>query len=108
MQKCNASGKSRYASEKAANKALNLIKFKNKGVYRNGKRIKRRMGKPGMKRCYYCKLCKGFHLTSMDKPDLYRDKEPIKDRLVFTTYEVLSWKKDSADFNDGHMPASKN
>ncbi|MBL1411230.1 hypothetical protein [Sphingobacterium faecale] len=46
----------------------------------DGRRVKHRQGKQAQRRIYYCKVCKGYHLTKWTKQNFnnytrYRDEE---------------------------------
>jgi len=66
--KCRATGKVGFPSLIEA--GWIMLNFKFKSRVRNkldGKRIKHRMGKDACKRAYYCKFCKGYHITTWGK-----------------------------------------
>lgn len=71
----------------------------------NGKRVKRRIGKPDQTRAYYCPHCHGFHLTSMKdyKPlharkKQYKDSDKNRSSFIKTQNEIDKWKEDSLPF----------
>lgn len=106
LSKCSATGKTRYYNQGVAKEAMLRLKGK-KGLFDNitKKRLKRRQGKPEQCRAYYCKHCKGYHLTSSSAPVIQKTLEKkfqqrIKQTngLVVSTEEALSWKADGLPF----------
>jgi hypothetical protein len=106
ISKCNASGKTRYQTPGDARQAILRIKYK-KNAYESTtlKRIKRRSGKPDQCRHYYCKLCKGYHLTSsstaisqltIEKQHLQRIRST--EGLVLTKEQAAAWKANGLPF----------
>ncbi|MEZ0454137.1 hypothetical protein ABTW24_21275 [Sphingobacterium thalpophilum] len=66
--KCRATGKVGFPSLIEAQCAMLHFKFKSRVRNKlDGRRIKHRMGKDACKRAYYCKFCKGYHITKWDK-----------------------------------------
>lgn len=106
ISKCSASGKTRYADPAAAKQAIQRIKAKR--FYYDGvtkKKTKHRIGKAEQCRYYYCRFCKGFHLTkiptqvtvkSIETHTFERDK--LSKGLVVTPQEAQDWKADSLPF----------
>jgi hypothetical protein len=104
--KCSATGKTRYYDQSVAKEAMLRIKAK-QGIY-NGttkKRYKHRQGKPDQCRYYYCKHCKGYHLTSsnahvtqttIEKKFQLRVKKT--NGLIISSDEAQNWKADSLPF----------
>ena len=74
--KCRATGKVAFPSRFDAQYAMFRFKLRSrvKNVT-NGKRIKHRMGKPACRRAYYCRLCKGYHITKWKKDNFERYKK---------------------------------
>lgn len=112
LSKCNATGKTRYYDQNEAKEAMLRIKAK-KNVYDNitKKRLKRRQGKPDQCRVYYCKLCRGYHLTSIAALTLPKTIEKTfmqrvrnTNGLVLSEEEALAWKKDSIPFPETQTP----
>lgn len=106
LKKCTASGKTRYPTPGDAKEAMLKIKAK-KTAYDSTtlKRIKRRNGKQGQCRYYYCKFCHGYHLTS--KPTaishntfkkIFKERVRNTEGLVRTTEESDAWKADGLPF----------
>jgi hypothetical protein len=106
ITKCSASGKTRYQTPGDARQAILRIKYK-KNAYESTtlKRIKRRSGKPDQCRHYYCKLCKGYHLTSsvnavsqltIEKQHQQRVKST--EGLVLTKEQAEAWKANGLSF----------
>ena len=104
--KCSASGKTRFSTPGDAKEALQRIKSK-QSLYdpTTKKRIKRRNGKAAQCRYYYCKHCRGFHLTSsgaavkqktIEKNFMQRIRNT--EGLVLSETEAAEWKKDSLPF----------
>ncbi|MGF7025200.1 MULTISPECIES: hypothetical protein [Sphingobacterium] len=66
--KCRATGKIGFLSLIEAQWIMLNFKFKSRVRNKlDGKRIKHRMGKDACKRAYYCKFCRGYHITKWDK-----------------------------------------
>jgi len=65
--KCRATGKVAFPSLIEAKWRMINFKFMTRIRNKDGKRVKHRMGKPACKRAYYCKFCKGYHITKWDK-----------------------------------------
>ena len=112
LSKCSATGKTRYYSQSEAKEAMLRIKGK-KGMYDNitKRRYKRRQGKPDQCRTYYCKHCKGYHLTSSATPVIQKTIEKkFQQRirqtngLVVTEQEALAWKADGIPFPETQIP----
>lgn len=106
ISKCDVTGKTRYTSPGTAKEAILRIKGK-KGLYDNitKKRLKRRQGKPDQCRTYYCKHCKGYHMTSSASPVMQKTIEKnfqmrVKQTngLIVSEQEALSWKADGIPF----------
>ena len=106
ISKCSATGKTRYYNQGEAREAMLRIKAKS-GMYDNitKKRMKRRQGKPAQCRYYYCKHCKGYHLTSIAAPVEQKTIEKsfqmrVKNTngLVLSKHEAEAWKTDSLPF----------
>ena len=106
LSKCSATGKTRYYNQSEAKEAMLRIKGK-KNIYDNitKRRYKRRQGKPDQCRTYYCKHCKGYHLTSSTTPMMQKTIEKkfqqrIKNTngLVVSEQEAQSWKADGLPF----------
>lgn len=77
--KCRATGKVGFPSMIEAQGAMLQFKFKSR--IRNktdGKRIKHRMGKYACKRAYYCKLCRGYHITKWDTTNFNNYKTKVE------------------------------
>ncbi|MGJ1348467.1 hypothetical protein ACR789_18400 [Sphingobacterium siyangense] len=75
--KCRATGKVGFPSLIEAQWAMLHFKFRSRVRNKlDGKRIKHRMGKDACKRAYYCKFCKGYHITTWEKGHFnnYKDK----------------------------------
>ncbi|WP_104384057.1 hypothetical protein [Sphingobacterium sp. HMA12] len=75
--KCRATGKVGFPSLIEAQWAMLHFKFKSRVRNKlDGRRIKHRMGKDACKRAYYCKFCKGYHITKWDKEhfSIYKTK----------------------------------
>lgn len=112
LSKCSATGKTRFADPGAAKEALVRLKAKNK-IYDNNtrKRQKRRLGKPEQCRSYYCKHCKGYHLTSMAAPPVQKTVQKnflqrVKNTagLVRRQEESDAWKASGLPFPDIKKP----
>lgn len=110
--KCHMTGKTRYHDAGTANTAMMRIKAK-KDRFNNitNKRYKRRQGKPDQCRSYYCKHCKGFHLTSSSTPikqkfieQKFQDRIKVTNGLIVSENEVTSWKDDSLPFPETQKP----
>lgn len=106
LSKCNATGKTRYTEPGTAKEALIRIKAKSKIFYSDTqRRQKRRAGKPEQCRIYYCKHCKGYHLTSMSAaPKQKKEQKNFSQRikntkgLVRTQQESDAWKATGLPF----------
>lgn len=98
--KCTATGKRRYSTIGDAKSALVSTKAHN--ARKGGS--KKSTGKNNIKRSYYCKHCKGFHLSSKDYLSMNKYNENGKTEakkkkgLIVTKKEVVNWKKDSLPF----------
>jgi hypothetical protein len=106
INKCSATGKTFYPTPGQAKEAMIKIKARAKFFnYNTRKRIKHRGGKPQQCRYYYCKFCRGYHLTSMEaapyeKSIAKRIEERNKSNkgLVISPQEAEQWKQDSLPF----------
>lgn len=97
--KCAATGKTRYESSHEAKEVLLNLKTSFKKI--EGRRIKHRAKKVGQKRYYWCRECKGFHLTSISlfKDKITADKKiSVKRKEFFDTFDITNWKNDSIPF----------
>jgi iron only hydrogenase large subunit-like protein len=112
ISKCNATGKTRYATPGDAKKALHKLKAKVQ-AYDNvtQKRVKRRSGKPAQCRFYRCPLCKGFHLTSSEAAlnsksiqKKFFDKIKSNTSLILTSEQAKDWKAGSLPFPEQENP----
>lgn len=65
--KCEATGKTIYSTESEAREAMISLRLKWKTMFYLGKRVKRRQGKPALKRVYHCSYCDSYHLTKADR-----------------------------------------
>jgi hypothetical protein len=106
LSKCTATGKTRFSDAGKAKEAILKIKAK-KNDYNSttGKRIKRRGRKASQCRQYYCKHCRGFHLTShqsranhIEVTKVFNQRVRTTQGLVITIEEAIHWKADSLPF----------
>lgn len=77
-RKCRATGKVVFSSLIEAK--WRMFQFKLKLRIKNkvdGKRVKHRMGKYACKRAYYCKFCRGYHITHWDKAKFLKYKGQV-------------------------------
>jgi hypothetical protein len=65
VEKCQATGKTRYETHSNAHDELVRLRSVERRTP-EGRRVKRRAKKPGLKRAYKCNHCDGFHLTSKE------------------------------------------
>lgn len=104
--KCPATGKTIYDTQSIANEAIINIKSHNSLTLKN----KRSTGKSNQKRSYFCKHCKGYHLTSMEIFKVVFKKSKQKNEEVkkfFNSINIEAWKADSIPFESGHFPAPR-
>ena len=98
--KCNATGKKRYPTPGDAKRAIEIKTHINRSRMKNKKGV----GKSGLKRCYHCHHCKGYHITSWEyKPvKTYKRERALYNKktegLIITPEQALKWKKDSLPF----------
>lgn len=111
-KKCDATGKTSYLYHGAAKEALLRIKGK-KQIYNQftNKRYKRRQGKAEQCRIYFCKHCKGYHLTSSAAPvtqvkivKKFQERVKQTNGLVISPDEAKSWKADGLPFPETQKP----
>lgn len=76
-RKCPATGKTTFSSPEDARTCMLSFRHKLK-IKVQGKRVKRRIGKPEQKRSYWCRYCEGYHLTSWEIPKNKKAAEIIK------------------------------
>ena len=102
--KCPATGKIIYDTQSIANEAIINIKSHNTLNFKN----KRSTGKSNQKRSYFCKYCRGYHLTSIEIFKLVFKKSKQKNekaKKFFNSINIETWKMDSVPFDSGHFPA---
>lgn len=86
--KCRATGKVIFPSQLEARCAMFRFKLRSRvKSVTDGRRIKHRMGKPACRRAYYCRLCKGYHITKWKRDDFERYKKMV---LSWDVSSVLS------------------
>ncbi len=81
FKKCRGTGKVSFPNKLEAH--WTMLRHKWSALVRNkidGRRVKHRQGKQAQRRVYYCKVCKGYHLTKWTKQNFnnytrYRDEE---------------------------------
>lgn len=108
--KCPVTGKTRYDTATIANEAMIKIKTHNSLNNKDFKSTRRSTGKSNQKRSYFCKYCKGYHLTSMENLIIQYKKQKERNEEVkkfFTSIDIKAWKEDSIPFESGHFPAPK-
>lgn len=74
LKKCSATGKVRFPNKLEAILVIAFFRWK---LYKarnkiDGTRVKHRAGKVAQRRAYYCRNCRGYHLTKWSKSHFNR------------------------------------